>query len=250
MWVKPEEVLLANAFWETERANPFFSLQRRKGHGGGGFTSILIGTLDNVLDNKPAPFRILLQSEDSDVCYVIATAASRRAIEDDWNWLQSDILNTLEHFDSSDDAKEFVKAKVVSLLATHTEVVNPGLSGDNESAKFQAACSRFKRLFSMPEEEKLVNCKACIWLICAPANFICINMFILILKKLYVIYYKTFVEMATSMNFNFIFSDCLSLYFNFFFFQPCFCTTKLKNLQILFLFHHFLEAICLMQTTF
>ena len=37
---------------ETERANPFFSLQRRKGHGGGGFTSILIGTLDNVLDNK------------------------------------------------------------------------------------------------------------------------------------------------------------------------------------------------------
>ena len=39
-------------FRETERANPFFSLQRRKGHGGGGFTSILIGTLDNVLDNK------------------------------------------------------------------------------------------------------------------------------------------------------------------------------------------------------
>ena len=37
---------------ETERANPFFSLQRRKGHGGGGFASMLIGTLDNVLDNK------------------------------------------------------------------------------------------------------------------------------------------------------------------------------------------------------
>ena len=31
--------------------------------------------------------------------------------------------------------------------------------GDTESAKFQAACSRFKRLFAMPEEEKLVNCK-------------------------------------------------------------------------------------------
>ena len=33
------------------------------------------------------------------------------------------------------------------------------LLGDNESAKFQSACSRFKRLFAMPEEEKLVNCE-------------------------------------------------------------------------------------------
>lgn len=35
-----------------ERANPYFVLQRRKGHGGGGLTSLLIGTLDNVLDTK------------------------------------------------------------------------------------------------------------------------------------------------------------------------------------------------------
>ena len=36
----------------AERANPYFVLQRRKGHGGGGLTSLLIGTLDNVLDTK------------------------------------------------------------------------------------------------------------------------------------------------------------------------------------------------------
>ena len=52
-----------------------------------------------------------------------------------------------------------MKAKVVSLLATHTEGIAAEPSGDNESTKFQAACSRFKRLFAMPEEEKLVNCK-------------------------------------------------------------------------------------------
>lgn len=35
----PEEVLVANALWVTERANPFFVLQRRRGHGkGGGLT--------------------------------------------------------------------------------------------------------------------------------------------------------------------------------------------------------------------
>lgn len=36
MWVNPEEVLLANALWITERANPYFILQRRKGHSGDG----------------------------------------------------------------------------------------------------------------------------------------------------------------------------------------------------------------------
>nr|XP_046151639.1 TBC1 domain family member 9B-like isoform X7 [Oncorhynchus gorbuscha] len=43
MWITPEEVLLANALWVSERANPFFILQRRKGHGkGGGITVTLV----------------------------------------------------------------------------------------------------------------------------------------------------------------------------------------------------------------
>lgn len=42
MWITPEEVLLANALWVSERANPFFILQRRKGHGkGGGITGMM-----------------------------------------------------------------------------------------------------------------------------------------------------------------------------------------------------------------
>lgn len=36
MWLQPEEVLLAGALWLSERANPFFILQRRRGHGRGG----------------------------------------------------------------------------------------------------------------------------------------------------------------------------------------------------------------------
>lgn len=36
MWINPEEVLLAGALWVSERANPFFILQRRRGHGRGG----------------------------------------------------------------------------------------------------------------------------------------------------------------------------------------------------------------------
>lgn len=48
MWVNPEEVLLANALWVTERANPYFILQRRKGHGGDGGGGGLAGKGDGA----------------------------------------------------------------------------------------------------------------------------------------------------------------------------------------------------------
>lgn len=38
MWLKPEEILLKNAFklWVTEKDNEYFVLQRRRGYGEGG----------------------------------------------------------------------------------------------------------------------------------------------------------------------------------------------------------------------
>ena len=36
----------------NERSNNFFTLQRRRGHGSTGLTSLFIGTIDNVLDSK------------------------------------------------------------------------------------------------------------------------------------------------------------------------------------------------------
>lgn len=38
MWLKPEEILLKNAFklWLTEEDNEYFVLQRRRGYGEGG----------------------------------------------------------------------------------------------------------------------------------------------------------------------------------------------------------------------
>ena len=53
----------------TERANPYFVLQRRKGRGGGGIAGLLVGTLDTVLDSRTPPFRILHQHPQSDVSF-------------------------------------------------------------------------------------------------------------------------------------------------------------------------------------
>lgn len=52
----------------TEQATVYFVLQRRKGHGKTkGLSSILVGTLDSVLDTKPPPFRILHQTPSSEL---------------------------------------------------------------------------------------------------------------------------------------------------------------------------------------
>ena len=47
----------------TECSNSFFCLQKRRGQGDGrGFAAKVIGTLDNIRDTRPSPFRILLQT--------------------------------------------------------------------------------------------------------------------------------------------------------------------------------------------
>lgn len=47
MWLKPDEILLKNAFklWVTEKDNEYFVLQRRRGYGegGGGLTGNVSG---------------------------------------------------------------------------------------------------------------------------------------------------------------------------------------------------------------
>ncbi|EDS31966.1 GTPase-activating protein gyp2 [Culex quinquefasciatus] len=63
MWIPPRECAMPFALWLSESTlttSNYFMLQRRKGHGGQrGFSSMLVGTLDNVLDTKPSPYRIL-----------------------------------------------------------------------------------------------------------------------------------------------------------------------------------------------
>lgn len=55
--------VLTSLFRVTESSNSFFCLQKRRGQGDGrGFAAKVIGTLDNIRDTRPPPFRILLQT--------------------------------------------------------------------------------------------------------------------------------------------------------------------------------------------
>ncbi|XP_052243499.1 TBC1 domain family member 9-like isoform X1 [Dreissena polymorpha] len=157
MWVKPEEVLLTTALWVTERANPYFLLQRRKGYGGGGLTGLLVGTLDTVLDNKTPPYRILHKTQESEVSYSVSVANNKTDITRDWEWIEQNLMQTLGAFEDEDQATEFVRCKIESMIANKTENVVE----DEETKSFKSATRKFMKLFNMPPEEKLVNHYSC-----------------------------------------------------------------------------------------
>ncbi|XP_042274745.1 TBC1 domain family member 9B isoform X1 [Thunnus maccoyii] len=163
MWIQPEEVLLAGALWVSERANPFFILQRRRGHGrGGGLSGLLVGTLDVVLDSsaRVAPYRILLQTADSQIYWNIACGSNRKEITEHWDWLESNLLQTISIFDSDEDVTTFVKGKICGLIAEEKRL-QPGEEPEEDCGKFREAELKMRRLFRMPEEEKLVNYYSC-----------------------------------------------------------------------------------------
>ena len=67
-------------------------------------------------------------------------------------------MPTLTNFENDADVTDFIKCKIESLLqmiidqnATETDV--------QSSKDVISSVSKFIKLFSMPEEEKLVNCK-------------------------------------------------------------------------------------------
>lgn len=158
MWVKPEEVLLANALWVTEETSPYFVLQHRKGHGKSkGFSSLLVGTLDSIFDSKPPPYRILHQTPSSEVYYQIACSLTLNEIRKNWEWLFNNVVDTLRSFDNEEDITDFVRCKIQSLIATTQDVD----VDDEDTKSFKNTSHKFQRLFNMSADEKLVSYYSC-----------------------------------------------------------------------------------------
>ncbi|XP_077135353.1 TBC1 domain family member 9 isoform X4 [Ranitomeya variabilis] len=162
MIVYPRRAFLPHLLWDTERANPYFLLQRRRGHGGmDGIIGLLVGTLDVVLDSsaRVAPYRILYQTPDSLACWTIACGGSRREVTEHWEWLEVNLLQTLSVFENENDITTFVKGKIQGVIAEYNKI--NGIKDDDDTDKFKEAIVKFHKLFGMPEEEKLVNYYSC-----------------------------------------------------------------------------------------
>jgi len=64
---------------------------------------------------------------------------------------------TTETIESEDDIREFVRAKIESLVAN--VVADQDVVAETETNRFKSATTRFHRTFNIPVEEKLVNCE-------------------------------------------------------------------------------------------
>lgn len=159
MWVKPQEIFIKTGLWDNDETTLYFVLQRRKGHGKSkGLSSILVGTLDSVLDKKPPPYRILHQTPKSEIYYVIATALTEAEIKQDWQWLFDNVCPTLHSFDSEEEVTEFVCCKINSVIATEQEAIT------EDEDTFKSVNYEFHQIFNMPKDEKLVNYYSCSYL--------------------------------------------------------------------------------------
>uniref|UniRef100_A0A7N9AXD8 TBC1 domain family member 9B n=1 Tax=Mastacembelus armatus TaxID=205130 RepID=A0A7N9AXD8_9TELE len=105
-----------------------------------------------------APYRILLQTADSQIYWNIA--CGELEITEHWDWLESNLLQTISIFDNDEDITTFVKGKICGIIAEE----NRGKQGEEQEedcGKFREAELKMRRLFGMPEEEKLVNYYSC-----------------------------------------------------------------------------------------
>uniref|UniRef100_A0A8B9PPK8 TBC1 domain family member 9B n=1 Tax=Apteryx owenii TaxID=8824 RepID=A0A8B9PPK8_APTOW len=134
------------------------------GDGAGGAAaavSLLVGTLDVVLDSsaRVAPYRILHQTQDSQVYWAVACGSSRKEITKHWEWLENNLLQTLSIFDNEEDITTFVKGKIHGIIAEENKNQQP--QSEEDPGKFKEAELKMRKQFGMPEVEKLVNYYSC-----------------------------------------------------------------------------------------
>lgn len=87
----------------------------------------------------------------------MACATTRQEIMQDWEWLFTNVSETLHSFDNEDDITEFVTCKIESFIATRQI---PEVE-DEDTSSFRVTSNEFLRLFNLPSDEKLVNYYSC-----------------------------------------------------------------------------------------
>lgn len=123
-----------------------------------------------------------------DVLYLLPqlcfSGSSRKEITEHWDWLESNLLQTISIFESDEDIITFVKGKIcvchlssgfsppACFLVAELTCFSQGIIAEEsrlkqdeehmeDCGKFLEAELKMRRLFGMPDEEKLVNYYSC-----------------------------------------------------------------------------------------
>lgn len=89
---------------------------------------------------------------------MLAVGLNLKEIMKHWTWLELNLLPTLGSFDSEEEARQFVLCKVEGLLEQKRQAADASPCGGDVSNT--VVLHKFHRIFDLPADEKLVNCKA------------------------------------------------------------------------------------------
>jgi len=80
----------------------------------------------------------------------IAIGITQDEIVKDWEWLKANLFKVLDEMENEDEVTNFTICKIQSLYTQNNQ------DDTGESADFKVMKSKFRQIFKMPEEERLV----------------------------------------------------------------------------------------------
>ncbi|KAJ1733010.1 GTPase activating protein (GAP) [Coemansia sp. Benny D160-2] len=147
-----------SAFWDDVKTTGSFVLQQSisTGSSGGAFMRNVLATIQNVLETKPPPYRVVFRPEDSSTRYILLGAGeTKEEIEADWRWLADNIMPVVTDLDDPIERTDFVVTKIRFLVSMED---GPDYSTDRQ---MRAAATTFRQTFNVGRTETLVTYYSC-----------------------------------------------------------------------------------------
>ncbi|KAG2237622.1 hypothetical protein INT48_004525 [Thamnidium elegans] len=139
------------AFWTNLKETNFFILQQAKTQKNGLMRSVL-GTLQNVLDTKQSPYRILFRRASGSSFLQVAVAETEKKAEVVWAWIESNLSTLLDSLEN-DEREPFVVTKINSIVTRR----DSGTDEISTDEKVRKASRSFRQTFDVSPSERLVN---------------------------------------------------------------------------------------------
>lgn len=115
----------------------------------------VLGTVQNVLDTKQSPYRLLYRRANGS-CLQVAVAETEKQADTAWRWIDANLVPPLSILDDN-EKEEFVATKVNSIV-TRRDAGTDEISAD---ANVRTASRSFRQTFDVPATERLVNYYSC-----------------------------------------------------------------------------------------
>ncbi|KAJ1877458.1 GTPase activating protein (GAP), partial [Kickxella alabastrina] len=145
-----------SAFWNDTKQADYFVLQQSVSTGGSAFFKNVLATIQNVLETKPAPYRVVYRdSPAADSYIVLAVGETKEEIDADWKWLSENIMPVVIELDEVPERTSFVVTKI-RFLATEE-----GGQDATADRKMRAATTTFRQTFDVGRTENLVTYYSC-----------------------------------------------------------------------------------------